>query len=159
MDGKNRKMDVADEDHGGVMTSMNRVEDGNPLKPMRGKPAPTLTADTDCFEWLLAERRKTTFGCFKPPDIMMTLRADAWLSTYKRDYMLPSRITTQPPTIDNRPAPQHPYGVPRTRACNRFRVWPQTNVTYRGSPPPLNSLSRPEYWWTHDKLARRLMRT
>jgi len=116
------------------------------------------------FNRLLADRN--LIGNAVPPEIAIPLRVDATLSTYDRDYLLPSRVAAvakwslrQPESTGGGGASTSAAWTMAT-ACERptGTAAPRTNVTYSGPAPPEPYVApRTEYWWTHGHLGGRVV--
>ncbi|CAI6352168.1 unnamed protein product [Macrosiphum euphorbiae] len=114
------------------------------------------------FDRLLADR--TVVENAVPPELAIPLRVDVTLSTYGRDYLLPSRAAAVAKWSSRRPEPTG--GGPTTAAgttataCERLACTasPRTNITYSGPAPPEPYVApRSEYWLTHGHLGGRVI--
>jgi len=126
------------------------------------RPPPPSSAAVARFDRLLADRNVIENAV--SPELAIPLRVDVTLSTYGRDYLLPSRAAAVAKWTSRRPessggGPTTTAGTTAT-ACERLARAgaPRTNITYSGPAPPEPYLApRSEYWWTHGHLGGRVI--
>ncbi|KAL4132748.1 hypothetical protein QTP88_009849 [Uroleucon formosanum] len=133
----------------------------------RGHSQPPPSVAVAQFDRLLADRNVIENAV--PPEIAIPLRVDVTLSTYGRDYLLPSHVAAvakwsprQPESTGGGGGPTSSTSAAGTTAtaCERpaGTAAPRTNVTYSGpSPPEPYVAPRTEYWWTHGHLGGRVV--
>jgi len=128
------------------------------------QPPPPSSVAVARFDRLLAERNVVENAV--PPEIAIPLRVDVTLSTYDRDYLLPSRAVAVAKWSSRQPESTGGGGGPTTAsrttstACERLACTtaPCTNITYSGPEPPKPYVApRSEYWWTHGHLGGRVV--
>lgn len=117
---------------------------------------PSWSAAAARFDRLLADRNVVENTV--PPELAIPLRVDVVMSTYRRDYLLPSRVAVAKWCSVMRESGDSAGPANRTTACERPAAAQLTNVTYSGPAPPEPYVApRPEYWWSHGQLAGRIL--
>jgi len=124
------------------------------------QPPPSLSAAAARFDRLLADRNLIEIAV--PPEVAIPLRIDVALSTFSRDYLLPSRAAAVAKWSSRQPESTGGGGPTAAgtigTGCEPATVAPRTNVTYSGPAPAEPYVApRTEYWWTHGQLGGRVI--
>lgn len=143
-----------------LLSSSMNGDEGKPNGCSHSQSPPSLSAAVVRFDRLLADRKLIANAV--PPEVAIPLRVDVTLSTFSRDYLLPSRVAAVA-KWSSRPPESTGGGGPTTAgtlgtACEPATVAPRTNVMYSGPAPPEPYVApRTEYWWTHGQLGGRVV--